>query len=273
MSKKRQLETQADFQRALKNRYGLGEGNSYKPWLRVQDVSSYGNSAKIRGIKTNREHHTLSEHETCFFYIAEFCDSVIDIREQFPLLPIGLSLKIAKTLGIEHPKIPNTSSYNVMSTDFVLTIQRDGLISYDAVSVKPINKLSDKRTAEKLEIERLWWQLQGIPFHLFVATEQNRTQSQNIEWATWPLRHGVLLADSLLDEAVLLMAKGKWLTEELCRQFIQKLGAGREEALMILRILIGTKRIVVDLNKMVVDSGIIDIKDIKLSSLEIRYVS
>ena len=89
MSRGRKLEDLADFQRALRNKYGLGEGDSYKPWLRVQDVRSQGNSGKIQGIKVNREHHMLSEHESCFFYIAEFCDSVIDIREQFPLLPLG----------------------------------------------------------------------------------------------------------------------------------------------------------------------------------------
>ena len=89
MARGRKLEALADYQRALKKKFGLGEGHEYMPWLRVQDVNSRGNSAKIDGIKSNRTHHTLSEHETCFFYLAEFSDSVIDIREQFPLLPLG----------------------------------------------------------------------------------------------------------------------------------------------------------------------------------------
>jgi hypothetical protein len=65
----RKLEKLTDFQRALKNKYGLGERESYKPWLRVQDVRSHGNSSKIQGLKVFREHHTLSENETCFFYV------------------------------------------------------------------------------------------------------------------------------------------------------------------------------------------------------------
>ena len=98
MASRRKLESLPDFQRQLRNKYGLGERENYKPWLRVQDVNSHGNSAKIDGIKVSRVHHTLSEHETSFFYLAEFSDSVIDIREQFPLLPLDLSIKIAQSL-------------------------------------------------------------------------------------------------------------------------------------------------------------------------------
>lgn len=54
--------------------------------------------------KTGRVHHTLSEHESSFF-LAEFSDTIIDIREQFPLIPLDLSTKIAQLLGVGHPVI------------------------------------------------------------------------------------------------------------------------------------------------------------------------
>jgi hypothetical protein len=104
MARGRKLEALNDYRRALKQKYGVGEGQDYKPWLRVQDVKSRGLSSKIQGIKVAREHHTLSQLETEFFYLAEFSDSVIDIREQFPLLPLNLSFKIAQTFEIEHPR-------------------------------------------------------------------------------------------------------------------------------------------------------------------------
>jgi len=85
MARGRKLETLKDFKRSLKNKYGLGEGAAYKPWLRIQDVKSRGVSSKIQGLKVNRDHHTLSSLETQFFYLAEFSESVIDIREQFSL--------------------------------------------------------------------------------------------------------------------------------------------------------------------------------------------
>src|SRR5690625_7154411 len=114
----------------------------------------------------------LSEHESCFFYIAEFCDSVIDIREQFPLLPLDLSVKIAKTFGVDHPIVPGTKSPNVMTTDFVLT-RSDGVNTwYEAVSVKPAGKLTAKRAAEKLESERHGRQWRGDGVHLVVWNAQ-----------------------------------------------------------------------------------------------------
>lgn len=66
----------AGFKRALKQKYGFFEGANYTPWIRVQDVKSHGHSGKIDGIKSGRTHHTLSEKETCFFYLAEFSDSI-----------------------------------------------------------------------------------------------------------------------------------------------------------------------------------------------------
>lgn len=54
MGRYRNLKSLDDFRRALRKGYGIGEGESYKPWLRVQDVKSKGLSVKIRGIKTNR---------------------------------------------------------------------------------------------------------------------------------------------------------------------------------------------------------------------------
>lgn len=89
MGRGRKLETFKDYSRALKGKYGLGEGKNYKPWLRVQDVKSKGIRSQIYGRKTQRIHHLLSSIESQLFYLNEFSDSVIDIREQFPLLPVN----------------------------------------------------------------------------------------------------------------------------------------------------------------------------------------
>ena len=153
----RKLKTFEDFNRALKNKYGVGEGKSYKPWLRVQDVKSIGVRSQILGLKTGRVHHTLSSLETEFFYLAEHSESVIDIREQFPLLPIGLSIKIAKLLGVAHPVHPETKSPIIITTDFLLTRSIGNEIIFEAVSVKPEDKTDEIRVMEKLEIERVWW--------------------------------------------------------------------------------------------------------------------
>lgn len=189
MAKGRRLENFDDIKRSLKNGYGLGEREKYKPWLRVQDVPSKGQSAKIAGLKTNRLHHTLSQLESQFFYLSEFSNAVIDIREQYPLLPLTLSKKIADEIGVEHPRSPKTGLPIVMTTDFLLTLQHKGRICYEAINVKPENELADFRVAEKIEIERIWWQLLGVKFRQFVGSSLTACQAANIAWATDVLRH------------------------------------------------------------------------------------
>ena len=149
MARGRKLESLDDYKRALINNYGLGTLEEYKPWLRVQDVKSEGLSSKIQGLKIKREHHTLSQIETQFFYLAEFSDSVIDIREQF--LPLDLSSKIAKTIGIKHPRISPAKDLNVMTTDFLLTRSLNGETWYEAFNIKPKAELKNIRVSEKIE--------------------------------------------------------------------------------------------------------------------------
>lgn len=259
MAGRRKLQTTEDFKRALKNRYGLSEGDSYKPWIRVQDVASQGNSAKIQGLKVNREHHTLSEHESCFFYLAEFSDSVVDIREQFPLLPLDLSVRISSVLGVKHPIVPGTKTPNVMTTDFLLTCSDGVRTWYEAVSVKPEAQLNNKRAAEKLDIERVWWELQGITFHLFTMTNKNKIQSKNIQWATAPVRQGRNFDSDLLFSALNFMNEGLTFIEPLCNAFVNELGVEHDDALVIVKVLIEKKMLLVDFNNPIADTGILNV--------------
>ncbi|WP_444901101.1 TnsA endonuclease N-terminal domain-containing protein [Microbulbifer sp. ZKSA004] len=266
MARHRRLERLTDFQRALKNKYGLGAGEEYKPWLRVQDVKSKGNSGKIQGIKVNREHHTLSENESCLFYLVENCDSVIDIREQFPLLPLDFSIKIAKNLDINHPKVPGSGSYNVMTTDFVLTCTDKHDFWYEAISVKSAQELSIKRTAEKLEIERIWWELLGVNFHIYTINEISVIQSKNIQWFTSAYRQGRRFKENIEKQAIETLHVGINLIEDICNGFCKNLDVENDEALVLLKHLIAIKKVEVDLSKPIVESGVIDITNI-LSSI------
>nr|WP_153189305.1 TnsA endonuclease N-terminal domain-containing protein [Vibrio parahaemolyticus] len=249
----------------MKQNYGLGEGASYTPWIRVQDVKSHGHSGKIEGIKSGRTHHTLSEHESCFFYLAEFSDSVIDIREQFPLLPLSLSLKISQSLSVEHPKHPITKDPIIMTTDFLLTCSDGQRVWYEAVCVKPREKLSDKRTAEKLDIERVWWELLGVPFHIFYLSELNQIKSKNIQWITDVKRKK---CPSTLNEfrgvAKHLLTIGTMQLNEICEIFSHEIGISQDDALVLLKSLLADKEVTVDLSRPIVLSGMIEIMEIKI---------
>lgn len=77
---RRKLGSLEDYSRALRNEKGISIGSDYLPWLRVNDVSSYGKSVKIHGNKTNRTHHLLFEIEERFFLQAEYHHYVIDLK-------------------------------------------------------------------------------------------------------------------------------------------------------------------------------------------------
>lgn len=219
--------------------------------------------SQIAGLKINRIHHTLSSIETEFFYLAEYSDSVIDIREQFPLLPINLSIKIAKTLDIEHPAHPKTKTPIIITTDFLITRMIDGKIIYEAVSVKPEKESDDIRVLEKIELERVWWNLLGIKFSYFVGNELTLIQSHNINWATHPLRSDKeLFTEYEFNLALSFIAKGKHAIRDICDLFVNNMKMKHENAFNMLRCLIGTKRITVDLSYPLEQADFIDILSI-----------
>src|SRR3954466_14591115 len=92
------------FERWIAEGRGAGEGPNYSPWFTVQDVASTGYVSRVRGWKTRRQHHLLSNIETGYFYTLEWAPGVIDIREQFPLR-LDTTQRIAAERGIIHPRI------------------------------------------------------------------------------------------------------------------------------------------------------------------------
>lgn len=106
MSKRKREITKRRTDKLIKEGRGKGIGSEYKPWIFIQDVPSLGRSTRLNGIKCDRKHELLSDMERDYFYIIEYSDDVIDIREQFPLLPLEETILIAKELGIEHLKDP-----------------------------------------------------------------------------------------------------------------------------------------------------------------------
>lgn len=159
MSKRQTGWTEAKIARYLKEGRGQGELSSYKPWLTIQDVPSKGRVHRVMGWKTEREHHFFSDIEFNYFCLCDWAEDVIDIREQFPL-EREVTLKIADSFNIKHSSDKNTPI--VMTTDFLLTVREGKSIVYKARTVKPSKELIDLRIIEKFEVERAYWESQGI---------------------------------------------------------------------------------------------------------------
>lgn len=139
---------------------GTGKGKNYKPWIRVHDISSLGKSTRRRGRKTDRTHTFFSDLEYHFFLLLEWDDSVVDIQEQYPLFPQAEIEQIADALGVKVPHIVGEKAPMTMTTDFLVTTK----IGKEAWSIKPARALEKRRTLEKLEIERIYWDRRGVSF-------------------------------------------------------------------------------------------------------------
>jgi hypothetical protein len=182
MAKTRTRTTAASIARRIKEGRGDGYFSEYKPWLTIHDVPSIGVVTRILGWKTNRLHHYLSEHyELAHHYQMEWSEDVIDIREQYPLLPLEKTLYIAEKLGIKHPVDPKTKHPIVMTTDMLLTVKKGDELHFVAHSIKPASTLN-KRVIEKLQIEKQFFKDMGISWALITEKQINYDLVRNVEW-------------------------------------------------------------------------------------------
>jgi len=183
--------------RRLREGRGQGRGATYKPWLTVQDVPSQGLSHRIKGWTTQRVHHLFSNLERDAFYLLDWAEVVVDIREQYPLLPLQETEGIAEQMGVRHPEDPRTGHSVVMTTDFLVDVQGTGGIIQQAHTVKPAEMLDNPRTLEKLEIERRYWQSRDVDWGIVTEYEIPTPQTHNVR-----LLHGYQQIDDRLPAEV-----------------------------------------------------------------------
>ncbi|PEM13363.1 heteromeric transposase endonuclease subunit TnsA [Bacillus toyonensis] len=179
MSKRKRT---SEIEKWVKEGRGSGIGINYKPWLKIQDVSSLGRSTRLKGIKTSRQHEFLSDLERNYFYLTEHSDFVFDIREQFPLLPLEETIVIADELGIKHSTDPKTGEPIVMTTDFLLTVDKGQGVFEVARTVKMKDELLKERVLEKFEIEREYWQRRDIDWGIVTEEEIHKVMARNISY-------------------------------------------------------------------------------------------
>ncbi|MGF0004692.1 TnsA endonuclease N-terminal domain-containing protein [Bacillus altitudinis] len=166
----------------IKEGRGSGAGSDYKPWLNIQDVSSLGRSTRLKGIKTGWQHEFLSDLERNYFYLTEYSNFIIDIREQFPLLPLEETIVIADELGIKHPVNPKTNEPIVMTTDFLLTVDKGEGIVEVARTVKMKDELFKNRVLEKFDIERVYWERRNIDWGIVTELQIPKVFARNISY-------------------------------------------------------------------------------------------
>lgn len=255
MLRGRRFASEQDIERHISNGFGAGAGASYVPWLRVQDVPSRGRSHKIQGVVVDRIHHLFSDLERAYLLVCEFSEDVVDIREQYPLLPRESAKAIANSIGVRYPKYPTTSVPLVMTTDFILTVrQPNGDSKTVAKAIKYQVDLTGKeslRTLEKLEIERRFWLAQGIDWGIVTEKDFTVDLIKNLgllrQHTLLPreLNNSSLLSD-FVDHLVALKAY-PWSTGQCLRKVASRLCLSYSSAKHIFYYLIWWKMIRIDL--------------------------
>ncbi len=182
MANSRALIDRNTIDRFRKEGRGQGTLQDYKPWLTVRDVPSHGRSSRDKGWKTGRTHHFLSMLELLYYFILEWSSMVTDIREQYPLLPIDDTLAIADSLGIKHPTHPKTKEPVVLTTDFYISLRNESGSFEHTRTVKYAKDLSNRRTLEKLEIERRYWEVRGIDWGIVTEQEIPTELAKNVDF-------------------------------------------------------------------------------------------
>lgn len=243
---------QVDIEKLVKAGRGQGRGRDYTPWINVRSFSSRGHSNRIPSRKTGRTHHLLSNLEADFFHLVEWSEKVIDIREQYPLLPVEETVAIAEALGIHHPTDVGTKQPLALTTDFLLTV-RSGADEVDiARTIKSARDLESTRTLEKFEIERQYWRERKVEWRVVTEAEMPRAALHNIRWVLpyIDLTQHLNLVDLPLPkiESVLreLLGRGTPLaaTAHACDD---KLGLQPGTSLTLVRHLIATRQWLIDM--------------------------
>jgi len=178
MAKHHRKWNQIVYEKYIAEGRGQGEGKDYRPWIRIQDFASLGTVSRIYSSKTKRVHHLLSNNEKYYFYLLEWSENIMDIREQFPLSDIKTAMDVAANAGIRYPTDKNSGFPYVMTCDFMLTTPH-GL---KARTVKQASELSNPRIVEKLEIERQYWKRLGIDWKLVADRGIDIPKARAIEW-------------------------------------------------------------------------------------------
>jgi hypothetical protein len=181
MAKRNYSWTEEKIAKYLKEGRGSGELSHYKPWLNIHNVPSHGNSTRIKGWTTQRSHHFFSNIEKNYFYLLDWSEAVLDIREQFPLDRKD-TIEIADEKSIQHIKDDVTETYIPMTTDFLVTMKRKNKVIVVARSIKPVNMLEDERTLEKLEVERAYWEAKDIEWGIVTDKDIPKEFAKNIQW-------------------------------------------------------------------------------------------
>ncbi len=242
--------------RWIKEGRGQGEGKEYKPWLTIQDYPSMGRATRIFGWTTQRIHHFFSDSQLKYFYLLDWEEKVVDIREHYPLLDLETVLEDTADLKLDKFIDKKTKEPYILTTTFLITLLNpDGQKSFAARSIKYASELSKKTTIEKLEIERRYWTAKGINWGIVTNKDINDVRAKNIEWI-----HSAMTSDDcnglskddfdeLLDALLYRLIDNQQNIRKIISEFEKDYSLDAGVGLLLFKHLIAGKRIAFNMDK------------------------
>lgn len=285
MGRKKLNLTEAKIEKMLLSGRGRGKGDGYQSWLKNGDFSSKGRSSRIKSTKFNRIHHTFSDLETDFLYTLLWDDSIVDIREQYSLLPVSETEEIANILGIRYPKPPKYRKdeeekyVHVMTTDFLVTKIEDGVEFYIAYCVKLENDLLKSRALQKIAIEEAYWNKRNVKFKIITENSFSRKKAKNIKRivnkVTLPLDEFITSEEfytisSKLKESIIEFYDKNVMLNDICKQIDINFNLDSGQTLHSFFYLAGIKDIPILLDSRLIGSKMIN-EIIDIETLKIEY--
>jgi len=244
MAKRRRVWNKNKYQQYVNEGRGQGEGFEYIPWISIHDFSSRGRVSRVFSYKTNRIHHFLSRNELYYFYLLEWSDKVLDIREQYPLLDVERAIYVAMNAGIKYPRDNISGFPYILTCDFMVTTEK-GL---KARTIKCASELNNKRTLEKLEIERRYWNDLDIDWKIVTENEISIQKAKNIEWLYTAAKLPEYLIDKIYHQELIKHLETKSI-RQAAELFDKKHGYPAGSGLRIVKHLLWHKEIVCEMDQ------------------------
>lgn len=247
MSKRKLLWNEEKLKRYLAEERGSGEGSNYKPWLTIQSMPSDGRASRMLGIKTGRVHHFFSDTQRKYFLILDWFDeTVVDIREHYPLLDLT---KVVDDDDLDLRKHQDENEHYVLTTTFLISKRMpNGEIVEFARSIKYASNLDKKSTLESLEVQRRYFEKKGIDFGIVTNKDLNMVQVKNIEWLN-PIISMNYKHENISD--IEMMIKSRYQTEEIpFNKLLESIDAdyGFEAgtAVQVFKSMVANRKVVID---------------------------
>lgn len=251
MAKRNRNVNQSTTKKRIAENRGVGRLGDYTPWLKIHDVADCGNVTRIKGRKSGRIHHLFSNLELNYFYLLDWAENIVDIREQYPLYQEE-TVAIAEENGLTHPTDSVSKEKSVIITTFQITVRKNFGTEELARAVIHSKALAKKQIIETLEIQRRYWKFRNIDWGIVTENEISDVLAKNIAWVhsfTDPADLGVTADQIEIIRSFVSaeMKKDFVPLREITNRCDEKLNLKPGSSLSAVRHLIAVRRLAVDM--------------------------